>query len=184
MKLTNSYTLEWFIKIYVFALISKCTGIFNKQIYCIDESTCDIVWTRTNALRRRGVTRWDGIRGEKQVWRPYVRTWDLSEPNALYWRKYLWHSWDFSGAPTITRRPPQWFSAPIAIRSPGNCAPLPPIVTPLLRRESQLSRNDTNFLKLMLLGGPRNVLHRRNMFSKYIANISEVYSDNEKWRKR
>jgi len=132
MKLTNSYTLEWFIKIYVFALISKCTGIFNKQMYCIDESTCDIVWTGTNALRRRGVTRWDGIRGKKRVWRPYVRTWDLSEPNALYWRKYLWHCWDFSappqslGAPTITRRPPQWFSAPIAIRSPGNCAPLAP----------------------------------------------------------
>jgi len=32
-----------------------------------------------------GVTRLDGARGKKQVWRPRVRTWGLSEANVLYW---------------------------------------------------------------------------------------------------
>jgi len=54
----------------------------------------------------RRVTRLDGARGKKQVWRPHVRTWGLSEANTLYLRKYLWHCWDFS-APT-----PQSFAAP------------------------------------------------------------------------
>jgi len=40
-------------------------------------------------VSRRGVTRWDGARGKKQVWRPRVRNWGLSEANVLYWRKYL-----------------------------------------------------------------------------------------------
>jgi len=48
---------------------------------------------------------------EAQVWRPHVRTWGLSEVYVLYWRKYLWHCWDFS--------------APSAVfRHPGNCAPI------------------------------------------------------------
>jgi len=34
----------------------------------------------------RGVTKLDGARAKKQVWRPYVRTWGFSEANALYWR--------------------------------------------------------------------------------------------------
>ena len=58
----------------------------------------------------RGVTRLDGARGKKQVWRPHVRTWDLSETNVLYWRKYLWNCWDFSASPAVIRRP-------------GNCKP-------------------------------------------------------------
>ena len=35
----------------------------------------------------RGVTRLDGARGKKQVWRAHVRTWDISEANVLYWMK-------------------------------------------------------------------------------------------------
>jgi len=35
--------------------------------------------------------------------------------NVLYWRKYLWYCWEF-------------LAPPVAIRRPGNCAPL---VTPL-----------------------------------------------------
>jgi len=46
-------------------------------------------------------------------WRPWqetnlasrVRTWCLSEPNALYWRKYLWHCWDFSSPPCSDSAP-------------------------------------------------------------------------------
>ena len=48
---------------------------------------------------------------------PHVRTWDLSEANMLYWRKYFWHWWDFSTPPAVIRRP-------------GNCAPLAPSLRP------------------------------------------------------
>ena len=75
------------------------------------------------AYRTRGVTRLDGARGKKQVWRPYVWTWGLSEANVLRWRKYLWHCWAFSATQ-------QWFGAPVLTRRPGNFAPL---VTPLYR---------------------------------------------------
>jgi len=47
--------------------------------------------------------RLDGARGKKQVWRPYVRTWGISEANLLYRRKYLWHCWDFSAPLTVIR---------------------------------------------------------------------------------
>jgi len=40
-------------------------------------------------LITRGVTRLDGARGKKQVWRSHVRSWGLSETNALYWKKLL-----------------------------------------------------------------------------------------------
>ena len=52
-----------------------------------------------------GATRLDGAWGEKQVWRPHVRIWGLSEANALHWRKYLWHCWEFSTRPTVIWRP-------------------------------------------------------------------------------
>jgi len=55
---------------------------------------------------------------------PHVRNWGLSEANLLYWRKCLWHCWDFSA-------PPQWFGPSIVTRRPGNCATLPPFVKPL-----------------------------------------------------
>ena len=57
--------------------------------------------------RIRAVTRFDGARGKKQVWRPHVRTWDLSEANILYWRQYLWHCWVLSAplASRLRRRP-------------------------------------------------------------------------------
>ena len=76
--------------------------------------------------RLQGVMRLDGSLGKKQVWRPHVRTWGLSEANVLYWRKYLWHCWDF-------------FAPPAVIRRPGNCAPLVPLVTPLPAWKTSLS---------------------------------------------
>jgi len=51
----------------------------------------------------RGVTRLDGARCIKQVWRSHVRTSALSEANLLYWRKCLWQM-DFSATQ-------QWFGA-------------------------------------------------------------------------
>jgi len=53
----------------------------------------------------RGVTRLDSARGKKQLWRLHVRTWGFSEANSLYWRKCLWHCWDFSAPSVVIRRP-------------------------------------------------------------------------------
>jgi len=54
----------------------------------------------------RSVTRLDGAWGKKQVWRPHVRTWGLSEANVglLFWKKWLWHCCDFM-TPVVIRRP-------------------------------------------------------------------------------
>jgi len=49
----------------------------------------------------RGVTRLDGARDKKQVWRRHVRNWGLSETNVLHWRKPLWHCLDFSALPAV-----------------------------------------------------------------------------------
>ena len=65
----------------------------------------------------RGVTRLDGTRGKKQLWRPHVRTWGLSETNVLYWRKHLQYCWDF--------RRPHGDSAP------REFCPFAPLFTPL-----------------------------------------------------
>ena len=79
-------------------------------------------------ITARGITRLDGARGKKQVWRPCVRTWAFSESNSLYRRKQVWYFWDFSA-------PSQSFGAAIGIRCPGNCAPLPPVIAPLTGRQ-------------------------------------------------
>ena len=55
-------------------------------------------------ITARCVTRSDGARGKKQVWRPHVRTWGLSEANVLHWSTC-----------DIAR----------TFRRPGNCAPCP-----------------------------------------------------------
>ena len=80
---------------------------------------------RWSGTESRGVTRLDGARGKKQVWRLHVRIWGLSEANVLYWRKYLWHCWDFSAPPTVI-----WL--------PGNLAPL---VTHLTASHSYLRKS-------------------------------------------
>jgi len=68
-------------------------------------------------IATRDVTRLDGARGNKQVWRPHVRNWGFAETNVLYWRQYLWHRWDFL-APAANRRRPQWFGAPWELLRP------------------------------------------------------------------
>jgi len=65
----------------------------------------------------RGVTRLDGARGKKQIWRPHVRTWGLLEANVLHW--------SISDIVRSFRLPPQSFGAFIAIWRPGNCATCP-----------------------------------------------------------
>ena len=54
----------------------------------------------------RGETKLNGARGKKQVCRPCIRNWGLSEAYVLNWRKYLRHCWDFLA-------PPQPLGAPI-----------------------------------------------------------------------
>ena len=99
------------------------------------------------------VTRLDGARSKKQVWRPHVRNWGRGEENMLHWRKHLWHFWTF-------RRPPYWFGAPMATRRLGNCASL---VTPLHMAISHCcqARNQ---------GGQR----RRNPLKFWTANIEPL----------
>ena len=80
----------------------------------------------------RGVTKLDGARGKKQVWRPHVRNWGLPEGNALYWRKYLWHCWDSSAASAAIRSPLPWFGAwRIVLPLPPGYAPVCALTTPL-----------------------------------------------------
>jgi len=60
----------------------------------------------------RGVTRLDGAWGKKQVWRPRVRTWGLSEANVLFWKKCVWHCCDLL--------------VPSTDSAPSKLSPLPP----------------------------------------------------------
>jgi len=78
------------------------------------------------APHARDRRRLDGARDTKQVWSfaLHVRTWGLSEANALYWRKYLWHCWSFSAPHAVISRP----HGDSAI---GELFPLSPLVTPL-----------------------------------------------------
>jgi len=76
----------------------------RESAVCLHRSFATYKWVDeflngTNLLIDRGVTRLDGARDKKQVWRPHVRTWGLSEEKALYWRKCLWHCWDFLAPP-------------------------------------------------------------------------------------
>ena len=41
--------------------------------------------------------------GQEASLAPHVGTWRLSEANILYWKKYLWHCWDFSPPPAVIR---------------------------------------------------------------------------------
>jgi len=75
----------------------------------------------------RDATRLDGARGKKQVWRPHVRTWGLSEANALHWSSC-----------DIVRT----FRRPAVIRRPGNCSPCPlSLRTWLLRGATRLNKS-------------------------------------------
>ena len=55
---------------------------------------------------------------------PHVRTWGVWEANVLYWRKYLWHCWDFSAPPVVIWRPR-------IDSTSGELWPPFPLVTPL-----------------------------------------------------
>ena len=90
-------------------------------------------WCKGKCCQGRNEVRWRS--GQETSLAPHVWTWDLSEANLLYWKKYLWHCWNFSAFLAVNRRP-------------GNCAPLAPLVTPL---SVVLLRNHSN------VSTPRNV---------------------------
>jgi len=84
-----------------FFVIHHCWRCQGKNAIAFNEMSTHGLNVFTNDSWRftswnRSVTRLDGAQGKKQVWHPHVRTWGLSEANVLYWRKYLWHCWDFS----------------------------------------------------------------------------------------
>jgi len=122
--------------------------VFRKQMCCIEESLCDIFGTfrrprysapgvlcphALHSLRPwvRGVTRWDGARGNKQLWRPHVRTWDLSDANLLYWStcdilRTFRHPRNDSAPSAVIRRPH-------SDSAPGElCSRCPPRYAPAL----------------------------------------------------
>ena len=69
------------LRFHNFAIFLRVRGGSNKTHKVLDIfSVVDV--------RSRGVTRLDGARGKKQVWRRHVRNWGLSEANVLYWRQY------------------------------------------------------------------------------------------------
>ena len=79
-------------------------------------------------ITARGVTRLDGARNKKKVWRPHVRTGDLSEANVLHWTT--------CDIVRTFQRPQQSFCALIVIRRPGIVPLLPPVDTPLITARS------------------------------------------------
>ena len=76
----------------------------------------------TCTVRGRNEARWRP--GQEASLAPHVRAWGLSEANALYWRKYMWHCWDFS-APPQSLGVPALIGAPIVTRRRGIAPPLP-----------------------------------------------------------
>ena len=102
-------------------------GVFHCGVFLVQSSSRFWVlaglltsWSRTgepqwinnckpyeSCCRSKDVARLDGAQGKKQVWRPCVQSWGLSEANVLYWRKYLWHCWDFSAPGELY---PPWLS--------------------------------------------------------------------------
>jgi len=97
------------------------------------------MWVFIGAQRRVGYfgakQGWMVLRAsKKQVWRPHVQNCGLSEANVLYWRKYLWHRWDFSVPPSVIWRNSQWSGIPVVARHPGKCALFAPLITPLRLR--------------------------------------------------
>jgi len=129
----------------------------------------------------QGATRLDGARGHKQAWRPYIRNWGLSEAYVLYWRKYLWHCWDFSappqpmGAPTLVWRPH-------SDSAPGNCTSLaPPRCAPgavshrFLCCYSNMRKVQINFLTWKWLHDPWHII-QIEIKSKIALKISGYWA--------
>jgi len=128
----------------------------------------------------------------KQVWRPDIRTWGLSEANVEYWRKYLWHCWDFSAPPAVIRRPR-------SDSAPGELCPISLLVTPLPACRAILLRVDRSQLhrfgnvtrmsheKLaswMLLATPKAKLPRCQPKTRWRDYISQVLGPVLLWTQR
>jgi len=79
----------------------NCSCRYFAASYQPARSWVFLLLSRGYHVTSRGVTRLDGARGEKQVRRPHVRTWGLSEANVLYWRKCLWNCFKLNTKKTI-----------------------------------------------------------------------------------
>jgi len=85
------------------AVVQTSDTLFHNG-FCISDMIL-LSYIKNQFLEGKGVTRLHGARSKKQVWRPHGRIWVLSKANLLYWKKYLWHCWDFSAPPAVIRRP-------------------------------------------------------------------------------
>jgi len=102
----------------------------------------------------REVTRLDGAWGKKQVWRPHVWTWGLSEANVLFWKKCLWHCWDFL--------------VPRSDSAPGDLFPLlPRYVSGVMQWKSE------NFPKANKFSSP-NVMNICNFRIQYRLDLAQT----------
>jgi len=102
--IANSGKLHSFVVLYCAALQCEKKHEWKRSIAApTKRDFCDC------CRSSRGVTRLDGARGKKQVWHPYVWTWDLSDIVGDLWR-------------------------PHSDSAPGELCPLSPLVTPLLSR--------------------------------------------------
>jgi len=81
------------------ANLSVGRQLTNRWLTTLDIKV-EISWKRY--IQGRNEVRW---RPGQDVWRPHVRNWGLSGANILYWRRYVWHCWDFSALPEVIRRP-------------------------------------------------------------------------------
>ena len=79
----------------------RLSGKVSAGASCVP-GTCWAKALKARVTQRRNEVRWR--RDKKQVWRPHVRTWGLSEANVPYWRVSLQHCWD-SSAPGELRPP-------------------------------------------------------------------------------
>jgi len=122
----------------------------------------------TACVMTKSVTRLDGARGKKQIWRPHVRTWGLSEAIVLHWRRYLWHCWAFSAPPAVIR----W---PHSDSEPGElCPPCPPhyaldqdpvdqVATSLIIPYRRGRHRFSHRLNILETARPEPGLHRQTM---------------------
>jgi len=130
--------------------------VFRKQLYCIEQSTCDIVRTfhspgncsplspLVTPLVPRARSKFGSPMFEPEVFRKLMCCIEESR---------LWHCWDF--------------------RSPGNCAPL---VTPLPMQKHQKGRKNEEILPTALLFavGWRSKSHSARSLKCYMKQKQNV----------
>jgi len=112
------------------------TEIFQKQTYCIDESTCDIVWTFWRPRSALAPPWWRAVASGRGAVVPGSPIWNRCPPISRLAHRLL-HTSNTAFqkcAPLLVFGPSFWFFSPLLLnpgdgpamvtRRPRNCAPL------------------------------------------------------------